>query len=65
MAKEKRRELVDQGLVVDHLVAQAYEELQRGRFPLRNRRSRAPGERARPVPAAATRTPTIENFDCL
>ncbi len=27
LAKEKRRELVDQGLMVDHLVAQAYEEL--------------------------------------
>lgn len=47
LAKEKRRELVDQGLMVDHLVAQAYEELRAEgyRFDSKPRVPRVPSKK--------------------
>lgn len=51
LIKEKRREMVDQGLVVDHLVAQAYEELRAEGFRFETAGTR-PRRGVRRVPAA-------------
>jgi hypothetical protein len=52
LVKEKRRELVEQGLMVDHLVTQAYEELRAEGF----RFDAKPRQRQAAKAAAATST---------